>query len=105
MTDNKNARKNLDDLLAEAEARAADLKRRQKAKEARDAAKLGKRLYSTITDGREAFTAEFKKIRAELFDDAPAEGPAVTEEPPAPAPAGYGENAFPSAEGFGHDQH
>ena len=40
MTDNKNTRKNLDELLAEAEARVAELKRKQKAKDAREAAKL-----------------------------------------------------------------
>ena len=98
MTDNKNTRKNLDELLAEAEARVAELKQKQKVKDAREAAKLGKRLYSKIGDGRAAFTAEFKLIRDELFgDEAPAEGPAVTEKPPAPASAGVGETGWGGA--------
>lgn len=103
MTDNKNTRENLDELLAEAEARVAELKQKQKAKDAREAAKLGKRLHSKIGDGRAAFTVEFKLIRDELFggDDAPAEGPAATQEPPAPASTGFGENAWGGA---GHVQ-
>ncbi|MGC4933048.1 hypothetical protein ACLQ3C_05140 [Gordonia sp. DT30] len=102
MTDNKNTRKNLDELLAEAEARVAELKRKQKAKDAREAAKLGNRLHSKIGDGRAAFTAEFKLIRDELFgvDDAPADGPAATQEPPATASAGVGETAW-GGDGYG----
>lgn len=96
MTDNKNTRKNLDELLAEAEARVADLKAKQKQKDAREAAKLSKRLHSKIGDGRAVFTAEFKLIRDELFgdDDAPAYGPVATQEPPATASAGAGETAW-----------
>ncbi|MGV9669803.1 hypothetical protein ACWDPV_04300 [Gordonia sp. NPDC003504] len=102
MTDNKNARKNLDELLAEAESRVAELKAKQKQKDAREAAKLGKRLYSKIGDGRAVFTTEFKLIRDELFgdDDAPADGPVATQEPPAPASAGAGETAWGGA-GYG----
>ncbi|MDH3010664.1 hypothetical protein [Gordonia alkanivorans] len=102
MTDNKNARKNLDELLAEAEARVADLKAKQRQKDAREATKIGKRLYSKIGDGRAAFTAEFKAIRDELFveDEGPADGPAATQEPPAPVSAGFGETAW-GGDGYG----
>lgn len=100
MTDSKNPRKNLDELLAEAEARVAELKAKQKQKDAREAAKLGKRLYSKIGDGRSAFTAEFKLISDELFgdDDAPPDGPAATQEPPATASAGFGEAGWGGAD-------
>lgn len=98
----KNTRKNLDELLAEAEARVAELKRKQKVKDAREAAKLGKRLYSKIGDGRAVFTAEFKLIRDELFgdDDAPADGPVATQEPPATASVGAGGTAW-GGDGYG----
>jgi len=103
MTDNKNTRKNLDELLAEAEARVTELKQKQKAKDAREAAKLGKRLHSKIGDGRAAFTAEFKLIRDELFgdNDTPGDGSAATVEPPATASAGFGETGWGGA---GHVQ-
>ncbi|GAC78795.1 hypothetical protein SAMN04488550_2923 [Gordonia malaquae] len=61
------ATKNLDELLADAQARVAELKKKQRAKEAREATKIGKRLHSKIGEGRESFTAEFKLIRDELF--------------------------------------
>ncbi|MEZ5209892.1 hypothetical protein [Gordonia sp. (in: high G+C Gram-positive bacteria)] len=103
MTDNVNTRKNLDELLTEAKARVAELKRKQKAKEDREAAKLGKRLYSKIGDGRASFAAEFKLIRDELFgdDDAPADGPEATQEPPATASAVLDETGWGGA---GHVQ-
>lgn len=67
MTEKKS--KNLDQLIADAEATLAARKKRQREQQRREDTALGKRLREAAVKGRDAFDTAVRKVTGELFPE------------------------------------
>lgn len=67
MTEKKS--KNLDQLIADAEATLAARKKRQREQQRREDTALGKRLREAAVKGRDDFDTEVRKVTGELFPE------------------------------------